>query len=221
LCLKNAKKRDFEKGLSSYTKCSNKNFSKELGMTMWSRWIKSGKSVVFFMAAICTIWVNPLWETKAEAADAYSVIYNDVSAWNGDAGQADWITSAILYASSQYGVDSLLVTAVMETESHFNLRAGSGVGAIGLMQLMPDTARAIGVDPYNPLDNVVGGVIYLKNQLDNFSGWGAYGVTDAVAAYNAGPQAVKKYQGVPPYSETRNYVVKVSNAYNRLLANCS
>ncbi len=156
---------------------------------------------------------------EAKAADAYSIIYNDVSAWNGNPAQADWITSAILYAAGEYGVDPLLVTAIMETESHFNIAAGSGAGAVGLMQLMPATAASVGVDPYNPLGNVCGGVAHLRTLLDSFSGWGSYGVTDAVAAYNAGAGAVQKYNGVPPYGETRNYVVKVSNAYNQLSAN--
>lgn len=155
---------------------------------------------------------------KTEAADLYSVIYADVSAHNGDAVAADWITNAIMYASGTYDVDPLLLTAIMETESHFNFNAGSSAGAIGLMQLMPDTASAIGVNPYDPLGNVIGGAIYIKNQIDNFAGWGVYGVTYAVAAYNAGPGAVKQYGGVPPYQETQNYVIKVSNAYNNLLA---
>lgn len=155
---------------------------------------------------------------KAQAADLYSVIYGEVSARNGNPQEADWITQAILYASSTYDVDPLLVTSVMEAESGFNVSAGSRVGAIGLMQLMPDTANMIGVNPYNPLDNVIGGVIYLKNQLDHFAGWGAYAVTDAVAAYNAGPQAVISHGGVPAYAETRNYVISISNNYNRLAA---
>lgn len=181
-----------------------------------SIWMKP----VLVALAIYVMWSCPISMSRAEAADAYSVIYNDVSAWNGDASQADWITSAILYASSQYGVDPLLATAVMETESHFNIRAGSGAGAIGLMQLMPSTAASIGVDPYDPLGNVCGGVAHLRTLIDSFSGWGDYAVTDAVAAYNAGSGAVRQYNGVPPYNETRNYVVKVSTAYNRLMVNC-
>lgn len=174
-----------------------------------------------FVAMILNVAYScPYSLSRAEAADAYSVIYNDVSTWNGDASQADWITSAILYASGLYGVDPLLATAIMETESHFNIRAGSGAGAIGLMQLMPATAAAIGVDPYDPLGNICGGVAHLRTLLDSFSGWGNYAVTDAVAAYNAGAGAVRQYNGVPPYNETRNYVVKVSNAYNRLLMSC-
>ena len=153
----------------------------------------------------------------SEAADPYTVIYDDVSAYNGNPVECDWIANAILYASSLYGVDPYLITAVMQTESHFYLNAMSPVGAIGLMQLMPGTASSIGVDPYDPLGNILGGTIYLRNQLDNFAGWGEYAVTDAVAAYNAGPQAVYGYSGVPPYSEPRNYVVSVADAYNNLL----
>ena len=81
---------------------------------------------------------------------------------------------------------------------------------------MPDTAAGIGVNPYNPLENIVGGTIYLRNQLDNFSGWGEYAITDAVAAYNAGSGAIYQYGGVPPYAETRNYVVQVADSYAQL-----
>ena len=86
---------------------------------------------------------------------------------------------------------------------------------------MPATAASIGVNPYNPLDNVIGGTIYIANQLNNFSDYGAYSVTDAVAAYNAGPNAVYQYGGVPPYAETQNYVVKVNDAYQNLLNLCN
>ena len=174
----------------------------------------------FFVSLSLLVTLISGQPTDAKAADLYSVIASTVANYNGDQTQIDWIANAILYSSNQYGVDPLLVTAVMQAESGFNLNSGSGAGAIGLMQLMPDTARAIGVDPYDPLGNVIGGTIYLRNQLDNFAGWGDYAVTDAVAAYNAGPQAVKNYGGVPPYAETRTYVVRVSNNYNNLLAMC-
>ncbi len=85
------------------------------------------------------------------------------------------------------------------------------------MQLMPGTASAVGVDPYDPLGNVIGGTSYLRTMLDDFAGCGQYAVTNAVAAYNAGPAAVYSYNGCPPYRETQDYVIKVSNAYNRLL----
>ena len=158
---------------------------------------------------------------RGEAADVYTVIADDVASYNGNADQVDWITNAICYASAQYQVDPLLITAIMETESHFSFGTfytTSSAGAIGLMQLMPDTASAIGVNPFDPLDNVLGGASYLRTCLDDFAGYGDYAVTDAVAAYNAGPQAVYNYGGCPPYAETQDYIVKVSDSYNRLLA---
>lgn len=158
-----------------------------------------------------------------EAASVEEVIYSDVTQYNGQTEQAAWITNAICYASSLYQVDPLLITAIMETESHFNFATfynHSPAGAIGLMQLSPETAAAVGVDPYDPLGNIVGGASYLRTQLDNFSGYGEYAVTDAVAAYNAGGNAVRRYGGCPPYRETQDYVIKVANSYNRLLTSC-
>lgn len=154
----------------------------------------------------------------AEAADVYSIVYNDVSAHNGDADQSAWITQAILYSSNYYGVDPFLVTAVMETESGFYMNAVSPAGAVGLMQLMPSTAAAIGVNPWDPLGNITGGTAHLRTLLNTFAGAGEYAVTDAVAAYNAGAGAVESYGGCPPYGETRAYVRKVSNNYNNLMA---
>jgi soluble lytic murein transglycosylase-like protein len=100
-----------------------------------------------------------------------------------------------------------LVRAVIQAESAFDPRARSSKGAMGLMQLMPATATEFGViDPYNPVENIRAGVKYLKQLLDSYAGK----VELALAAYNAGPGAVKKYGGtVPPYRETRNYVAKI------------
>ena len=169
---------------------------------------------------ICAVSLTVLLPLKGEAADLYSVIYSDASYYNGNPVECDWIANAVLYASASYNVDPLLITAVMETESHFYMGAGSTAGAIGLMQLMPNTAASIGVNPYDPLGNVIGGTIYLRTQLDNFASWGEYSVTTAVAAYNAGPEAVYQYGGIPPYRETRDYVVKVHRAYMTLYNMC-
>ena len=81
---------------------------------------------------------------------------------------------------------------------------------------MPETAQMIGVDPYNPLQNIMGGAIYLRTQIDNFQSAGQYNVTYALAAYNAGPQAVVNSGGVPPYEETINYIYSISDIFNRL-----
>ena len=118
-------------------------------------------------------------------------------------------TRFIQEAAAKYGLDSRLVAAVAEVESSGNQSEVSDVGAVGVMQLMPDTAAALGVNPYDEKQNIEGGAHYLKQMLDTFGG----DMKKAIAAYNAGPQAVKDYDGVPPYAETQNYVNKVLDLY--------
>lgn len=109
-------------------------------------------------------------------------------------------------AAATHGVDVALVRAVMHAESGFNPNARSRKGAIGLMQLMPDTAREMGVADITAIeDNIKGGVKYLARLLAQYKG----NVTLATAAYNAGPNAVDRYGGVPPIAETRSYVERV------------
>lgn len=112
--------------------------------------------------------------------------------------------------SKRFSLEPALINAVIHVESAFKARARSHKGAMGLMQLMPGTAKDLGVqDPFHPLENIWGGVSYLSKMLDTFDG----DIKLALAAYNAGPGAVKRYNNnIPPYRETQNYVTKVLTA---------
>ena len=112
-----------------------------------------------------------------------------------------------------YDVDEELIHAIVRQESCFNEGAHSRVGAIGLMQLMPQTALGLRInDPWNPEHNIQGGIKYIAEMLERFDG----NYKLAIAAYNAGPGNVNKYNGIPPFDETRNYVRKVYAEYQRL-----
>ena len=120
------------------------------------------------------------------------------------------ILDMINKVSRENGIDEKLIQAVIKQESGFNPNAKSKAGAMGLMQLMPATAKAMGVkDPYNPTQNVEGGVKYLKSLLNKYNG----NIILSLAAYNAGSGAVDKYDGVPPYKETQNYVKSILANY--------
>ncbi|THH38369.1 lytic transglycosylase domain-containing protein [Aliishimia ponticola] len=107
-------------------------------------------------------------------------------------------------AARRNGVPEDLFLRLVQQESNWKANARSHKGAIGLAQLMPFTAKTLGVDPHDPYENLEGGARYLSQQYRTFGSWRL-----ALAAYNAGPGAVKKYNGVPPYRETRNYVKKI------------
>ena len=120
------------------------------------------------------------------------------------------ILGMINKVARENGIDEKLVQALIKQESGFNPNAKSKAGAMGLMQLMPATAKAMGVkDPYNPTQNVEGGVKYLKSLLNKYNG----NIILSLAAYNAGSGAVDKYDGVPPYKETQNYVKSILANY--------
>ena len=111
-------------------------------------------------------------------------------------------------AAMKFALPETFVRSVMKAESGFQADAVSPKGAIGLMQLMPETARQLGVDPKNPHQNAEGGAEYLRDLLARYEGRPDQ-VLLALAAYNAGPAAVDRYHGVPPYQETRQYILRV------------
>jgi len=123
----------------------------------------------------------------------------------GAAGDFDRL---IAHTAAHNGLPPALVKAVIATESNFNATAVSAKGALGLMQLMPETADMLGVDPFRVDENVDGGTRYLRHLWDRFGD-----LTDALAAYNAGPESVDRYGGIPPYPETQQYVRRVLAYY--------
>jgi soluble lytic murein transglycosylase-like protein len=144
---------------------------------------------------------------SAQQAPGQQTSAISVSAASGTtAGGTTNFEAEINAAATSNGIDPALLKGLVKQESGFDPNARSGAGAVGLTQLMPGTAAALGVtDPTDPAQSLQGGARYLREQLDRFGGDERL----ALAAYNAGPGAVSKYGGVPPYTETQGYVNKV------------
>lgn len=163
---------------------------------------------------------TPTFSDIPPAKGAYSVyrpscyacsVTSDIN-WGAIKLHLDAYGDEIGLAAKQFDLDPALVRAVIHAESNFNARARSQKGAMGLMQLMPGTARMLGVpDASDPAHNIQGGAKYLASLLARFKN----DVTLATAAYNAGPEAVQKYAGVPPYAETQVYVQRVRVLFQR------
>ncbi len=153
----------------------------------------------------------PSWVISVESYSALARFYNP----RLTPVEANAIGRALLGYSYRFNVDPRLVVALVVVESGFQPLARSRVGALGLGQLMPETARVLGVNPIDPTQNLYGSIRYLRSNLDRF-GW--ENVHLALAAYNAGRGAVERYEGIPPYAETQWYVVNVTSLYRRLLS---
>ena len=155
---------------------------------------------------------------RASAGDGFKLAYKSKGVVQHSAAFRPSSANALRFepllqeAATREGISADLVRAVIHTESAFDHRAVSSAGAKGLMQLMPDAARRFGVtDPFDPRDNIKGGVRYLRVLLRQFGG----DVALTVAAYNAGEGAVTRYGAVPPYRETRDYVRKILGILSR------
>jgi soluble lytic murein transglycosylase-like protein len=163
----------------------------------------------------------PFGSAKPEPAKSWSATSFSTKSWSLKSGStksgsakfvpAPGLNQVVNSASAAYHLDPDLVNSVIHAESGFNSRAVSPKGARGLMQLMPGTANELGVnDAFDPQANVTGGSRYLRELLERYN----FDLVKALAAYNAGPQRVEQYRGVPPFRETRAYVARIVHEYN-------
>ena len=188
---------------------------------MIARWVFAG---VLFCSLVClSPWSfadiyrykdeRGVWHFSNIKSDARFRVFMRTPNYNKPAKQyiRDY-DSAITKASKQFRVESSLIKAVIRAESDFDHTAVSHKGAQGLMQLMPDTASEMEVgDPFNPEENILGGTRYLSLMLERFRN----NLKMALAAYNAGPERVEEYRGIPPYPETQNFVERVLKYYGQ------
>jgi hypothetical protein len=123
---------------------------------------------------------------------------------------------SVVADAERTNLDPQLIVALVTVESHWRPNAISRVGARGLGQLMPGTAQILGVDAWDPMQNIRGAATYLRAMLNHFADSGSNRLRYAIGAYNAGPKAVDRYHGIPPYTETQNYVRKVLAAWRKI-----
>ncbi|MFO7559696.1 MAG: transglycosylase SLT domain-containing protein [Desulfobacterales bacterium] len=151
--------------------------------------------------------------TNMPISSGYQLYIKETPETDSNPEVQDQYDPIIQLASEKYGIDFLLVKAMIKAESNFDPWAVSGKGAMGLMQIMPDNFNELKInDPFNPQENILGGTRYLKILMKRFDGK----LPLALAAYNAGPSVVDRYRRIPPYTETENYVKRVMMFYNQL-----
>jgi len=162
---------------------------------------------------------------SADAQRVFPEYRNFITRWNPRLtdNQADGITASLLLYCERYDVDPRLMVALIIAESDFRPGITSNKGAMGIAQLMPDETQELGLtNPYDPVQNIAGAVYLMRRRLDKYSGGASQQelqmqhIILALASYNAGEGAVKKYKGVPPYRETQNYVKKIERIYRQL-----
>ncbi len=187
---------------------------------------RSGRRVVVYYAD--TNPGHPAGALSARALSIYAPYRSLVRRWNRRLSETDVdkITTSILYFSDKNNLDPRLPVAMIIAESDFDLYSTSHTGAMGLSQLMPETARGMGVtNAYDPIQNIGAAVHILRGHLDSYGGAPANAgiipfsqIALTMAAYNAGPGAVRKYHGVPPYRETQRYIKRVAALYRQMCA---
>ncbi|MEA1946864.1 MAG: transglycosylase SLT domain-containing protein [Thermodesulfobacteriota bacterium] len=151
--------------------------------------------------------------TNVPTSSNYKIYIREKPPMSLNSGVTDRYDDLITEASKKHGVSFSLLKALIKIESDFNPRAISSAGAKGLMQIMPENIRALNIkDPFDPLENIMGGTRYLKQLIRRFDGK----LPMALAAYNAGPNTVDRYKRIPPFKETENFVEKVMKYYSIL-----
>ncbi|WP_246027177.1 lytic transglycosylase domain-containing protein [Novosphingobium umbonatum] len=175
------------------------------------------------------IWAASVWAAPSACADVLQVGEDGATLWRRNAGKVEWqaaqavptpppprqtiapthLAPLAAQAAAAHGLPPALLEALVWQESRWHPQAVSPKGAIGLGQLMPATARALGVDPHDPAANLHGAARYLRQQIDHFGG----NLPLALAAYNAGPKRVEQAGGIPPIAETQAYVRAITQRF--------